>query len=105
VRVVRSADEWRALWKKHAATVIPLPESPTVDFSRDMVVCVTIGSRPTYGYGVEIVRIEEVDDAHFKVEVVERKPAPDAITSQVVTTPYHMVVTAAHAGAAELVTR
>ena len=102
VRVVRTADDWRELWQKHAAPVIPAPDVPAVDFTRDMVLCVTIGSRPTYGYGVEIVRIAPVDDGRFRVEIAERTPAPSSITSQVVTQPYHMVVTRKRAGEAEL---
>ena len=102
VHVVRTADEWRDLWRQHASTVIPAPDAPAVDFTRDMVVCVTIGTRPTYGYAVEIVRLAPVDDGHFRVEIAERTPPPGAMTSAVVTQPYHMVVTAKRAGTAEL---
>lgn len=105
VRIARTNAEWLELWKQHASTVIPTPEAPAVDFKHDMVVCVTLGSRPTYGYAVEIVRIAPVDAKHFRVEIAEKKPAPDALTSQVVTQPYHMVVTEKRAGAAELITR
>lgn len=105
VRVVRDEGEWRSLWERHASLVMPRPDAPSVDFTRDMVVYVSIGQRPTYGYSVEIVRIAPVDEADFRVEIVEKKPAPDAITSQIVTQPYHMVVTAKRAGDAVLVTR
>ena len=49
---VRSAAEWAALWKENGAS----EPVPAVDFSREMVVGVFLGSRPTAGYGVEIVR-------------------------------------------------
>jgi hypothetical protein len=102
VHVARTADEWRELWRQHASTVIPAPDAPAVDFTRDMVLCVTIGTRPTYGYAVEIVRIAPVDEGRFRVEIAEKSPAPGAITSTIVTQPYHMVVTAKRAGTAEL---
>ena len=44
---VRSAAEWSALWKTHD----PSGQLPAVDFSREMVVAVFLGSRPTAGYG------------------------------------------------------
>jgi hypothetical protein len=44
--VVRSTDEWAALWQRHAAgTRIPTVP-PTVDFSRNMVIAVFFGKGP-----------------------------------------------------------
>src|SRR5260221_10194443 len=50
---VRAAAEWSTLWRDHAPSGQAMP---AVDFSREMVVGVFVGSRPTSGYGVEIVR-------------------------------------------------
>src|SRR6202023_1375034 len=47
----RTQQEWTKLWRSHAWDR-PLP---SVDFARDMVVAVFMGSRPTAGYAVEIV--------------------------------------------------
>lgn len=93
VRIVREDVSWRALWDRHASTVVPRPDAPAVDFARDMVVFVTVGSRPTYGYSVEIQRVFQLDATHVGVEIAEAQPAPGAILPQVVTQPYHMVVT------------
>lgn len=49
---VRSAVEWGALWKENGASA-PLP---AVDFSRETVVGVFLGTRRSAGYGVQIVR-------------------------------------------------
>src|SRR5438552_13015014 len=54
VRVARTADEWAALWREHSARVVPRLELPSVDWKKDMVVLVALGSRPSAGYGVEI---------------------------------------------------
>ena len=56
--VVRSADEWSALWRAHVADK---PVAP-VDFTKEMVVGVFLGSRPTAGYSVEIVGTQEQPD-------------------------------------------
>jgi hypothetical protein len=103
--VARTEIEWRDLWSRHASLAIPRADAPAVDFEHDMVLYVSLGPRPTYGYAVEIQRIVPVDAEHLKVEVTETRPAPDAITNQVVTQPYHMVVTARRPGAIEIVPR
>ena len=90
---VRSAAEWGALWKENGANA-PLP---AVDFSREMVVGVFLGSRPTAGYGVEIVRA--VGNAgSFIVEYVETRPSRDAVTAQILTSPYHLAAIPKHDG-------
>jgi hypothetical protein len=84
---VRSAAEWDALWKQNGANA-PLP---AVDFSREMVVGVFLGTRPTAGYGVEIVRTIGNSGALI-VEYVETAPPRDAFTAQILTAPYHLAV-------------
>ena len=83
---VRSAAEWGALWKENGASA-PLP---AVDFSREMVVGVFVGMRPTAGYGVEIVRAIG-NSSTLVVEYVETAPSRDTITAQILTAPYHLV--------------
>ena len=91
---VRSAAEWGALWKENGANA-PLP---AVDFSREMVVGVFLGRRPTAGYGVETVRTIGNSSA-LVVEYVETAPSRDSITAQILTAPYHLVAIPRHDGA------
>jgi len=91
---VRSAAGWGALWKENGANA-PLP---AVDFSREMVVGVFLGRRPTAGYGVEIVRAIGNSSA-LVVEYVETAPPRDRITAQILTAPYHLVAIPKHDGA------
>ena len=83
--VVRSADEWGALWSTHGSD-----RAPTVDFSRFMVVGVFLGTRPTSGYTVEIVRVNSQQGVNT-VEYREGRPAADAFNLQVLTAPFHLV--------------
>jgi protease stability complex PrcB-like protein len=84
--VVRSPAEWTALWKDHGSR----EPMPAIDLSREMVVGVFLGRRNTGGYGVEIVRAATSGGVTV-VEYVETAPSPDAITSQVLTAPFHLV--------------
>ena len=90
----RTPAEWSALWKTHAADR-PLP---AVDFTKEMVVAVFMGTRPTAGYGVEIVGTVERNGA-LVVQYVETQPAARAVTAQVITMPYHFAAIARPTGA------
>lgn len=84
--VVRTPSEWATFWKQHA----PDRQPPAVDFSKEMVVGIFIGSRPTAGHSVEIVRTS-FREGHLMMEYVEKAPEPRDITAQVITMPYHLV--------------
>jgi hypothetical protein len=63
-----------------------LPKLET-DFLRlNVVVAAFLGTRNTGGYSVEISRVE-----NGKIRVVEKAPAKDAMTTQVITSPYKLV--------------
>jgi hypothetical protein len=84
--VVRAAPEWDALWRSH----LPTRQPAAVDFSKEMVVGVFLGSRPTPGYGVTIVSAVEEGNV-LRVRYRETAPPSDAILAQVITFPYQMV--------------
>jgi hypothetical protein len=84
---VRDREGWTSLWRAHASSR-PLP---SIDFSREMVVGVFLGSRPTAGFAVEIVGYREAGN-DVVVQYRETTPARDAITAQVIVSPYHLVV-------------
>ncbi len=91
---VRTTEEWSALWRLHGSAL----QAPAVDFSREMVVGVFLGTRPTSGYSVQIVRTVAPPDGPLIVEYVETKPPRDAITAQILTAPYHLVAILKHDG-------
>ena len=94
---VRTSADLSALWRLHAPNG-QLPQAPAVDFSREMVVGVFLGTRPTAGYGVEIVRTVAPPSGALIVEYVETAPSREAITAQILTAPYHLVAIPKRAG-------
>jgi protease stability complex PrcB-like protein len=84
--VVRTEAEWTKLWQQHS----PDRKRPAVDFSKEMVVGVFMGSRPTAGYNVSIVSTF-AKDGNVLVRYQESTPRPGAMTAQVLTFPYHLV--------------
>jgi protease stability complex PrcB-like protein len=84
--VIHDAAEWRKLWQQHS----PDHPLPSVDFSKESVVAVFMGSRNTAGYSVAIVSTTDAQGALI-VRYKETRPASGAITAQVITFPYHIV--------------
>ena len=84
--VARTQAEWVALWRDHAGATSP----PAVDLSTRTVVAVFLGSRSTGGYAVEITGTRLQGPA-LVVLWRERRPAPDQVSAQVITSPAHLV--------------
>lgn len=84
--LVRSDAELRTLWQQHA----PDRPVPNVDFSKEMVVAVFMGSRPNAGFSTAIVSATAAAGALI-VRYSETRPKPGAMTAQVLTFPYHIV--------------
>ena len=90
---VRTAAEWKALWKDHA----PTEKMPAVDFARDMVVGIFLGTKPSAGHEVEIVGVRP-EGKDLVVEYVQKQPAPGTMAAQILTEPFHLVTVPKHAG-------
>jgi len=93
----RTAAEWEALWRLHGGE----RTRPAVDFGKEMVVAVFMGSRPTAGFSVEIVGTR-VDGSALVVQYREKRPAADAFVAQVLTMPYHIAAVPRRAGVTDV---
>jgi hypothetical protein len=91
--VARTAAEWSAVWRQHD----PDRPVPAVDFAKETVVGVFLGSRNTAGFSVEVVSATSEQGA-LVVRYRQNSPPPDAITAQVVTMPFHLVAIPKTAG-------
>ncbi len=81
--VARTPAEWQALWARHDSGE-PLP---AVDFSSEMVVAVTLGTRPSSGWRVDIVGAEPGDGA-LVVRYRVTSPGPGTVAAALITTPF-----------------
>lgn len=88
--VIRSRDDWVALWGRHMRLQTAPPAAPAVDFSRDMVVALFMGERRTGGHEIEVMRIER-GDAGLAVHYRSKGPAPGDMASQALTQPFHFI--------------
>lgn len=84
--VLETAAEWTTLWRRHQ---FDLPR-PTVDFAKELVVGVFLGSRPTAGFAIEIMDVVAESSGRV-VRYRETRPAAGGITAQILTSPYHLI--------------
>jgi hypothetical protein len=92
--VLRFDAEWQALWRLHA----PDRPQPSVDFGREMVAAVFLGTRPTAGFSVEILDWREEAGA-LVVRYRETRPAKGLLTAQIITSAYAIVALPRREGA------
>jgi hypothetical protein len=90
---VRTPAEWAALWKAHS----PEQKPPQIDFTKNMVVGIFLGSKPSAGYEVEIVGVRP-QGQDLIVEYVQKQPGRGTMTVQILTEPFHLVSVPKHEG-------
>src|SRR5262249_32291182 len=84
--VVRTDAEWTRLWQQHA----PDRPRPAIDFAKESVVAVFMGSRPNAGFSTAIASTTGGGGALI-VRYKETRPGPGTMSAQVLTFPYHIV--------------
>ncbi len=90
-QVIRDKAAWSRLWTTQLRPEGSEAETPpAVDFSREMVLAVFQGQKSSGGYAVTILSAKEEKGA-LLVTVREQSPPPDAMSIQVLTSPYHVV--------------
>lgn len=92
--IVQSQEAWEKLWKSHRSNIKGGDAAPPkVDWTKEMVVAVFMGARPTGGYAVRVQGVA-AEKGKLVVTVAERKPGPNDIVTQAFTSPFAMVAVA-----------
>lgn len=76
-------DDWNNFWKLHAGGSVP-----SIDFQKDMVIVVHLGTRNSGGYWVTVTKIESQTD---KLVVYYDEVIPVCYVTLMVTYPYHII--------------
>lgn len=88
--VLREEAQFVEFWDSLHQNKTPIPELPDVDFSSQMVLASTMETQPTGGYNIEIVGVR-LKNGILGVKVLNTIPGDGCITTQALTTPYHLV--------------
>jgi hypothetical protein len=84
--VIRDPATWSQFWSELGAGV-----RPEVDFSRDLVIAVAAGERPTGGHDLEVRRVSK-SGSELRITVVETSPGPGCMTTTALTQPVDVVL-------------
>jgi hypothetical protein len=89
---IADADAWRSWYGRITSARLPAPPPPAVDFSREGVLLLAMGSRPTAGYGLSLAeKSAVVRDGVLTMRVEWGEPPPGALLAQVMTSPCLLV--------------
>lgn len=85
-QVFYTEQAWQAAIKQHPWSGAQPTTLPKVDWTKDMVITATDGTRPTAGYELRITGVQRVG-TDIVVRARQTAPAADAILAQVITQP------------------
>jgi len=94
-------EQWEKFWSRHKSGVIPVPDLPEVDFTKEMVIAVVDGQEPSGGYRIEIAGIAPDLDS-LTVMAKKTVPGRGCVVAAVITQPFHIVRTAESIVSADL---
>ena len=89
--VIYTENQWEEIWKKVQVLRLPVPELPKIDFEKEMIIAVFMGTRSSGGYEIEIKNISKTEK-EIVVGVEEKEPSPDSLRTMALTSPYHVVI-------------
>lgn len=79
---IRTELDWYKAWVEHDSRQSPAPQIPIIDFSKNMLLGVSLGWGPNGCHGLAITRAQQTADA-LRVEYRHLVPSgPDVICSQ-----------------------
>ena len=89
--IIRTNVQLKAAWALAFGNQEPQPDLPQVDFEKQMLIAVFMGQKNTGGHSIEMTGIEE-SAGDLTVHVAEQSPKPDDVTTQAITSPFHVVL-------------
>ncbi len=98
--VVKNVEEWRALFRASGPGIEAPPLN--IDWSKSMLIAVSLGSRPSGGYAVAIDSLT-LKGSHWIVHARESRPAKDSLQTTMITAPFDCIATARFAGRVDFI--
>lgn len=89
-RMVGSQEQLITLWQRAYGSQLTVPALPEVDPRRETVVALFLGSKPTGGYGIDVVDARE-EGGQLYLDVSLTEPGQGTLTTQALTSPWLIV--------------
>ncbi len=88
--VIDNEQEWKELWAQYGKNTIPAPETPEIDFEKELVIACFIGMQNSGGHEV-IIREVYLDDNTLIIKRDHISPGINCIVTFAITQPYCMI--------------
>lgn len=85
--LANSASSFASVWDLATGNILPRPAQPQVNFGQTSIAAFFMGQKPTGGYGVRFVSATSSGSV-WRITVQLTNPAPGAILTQALTSPY-----------------
>lgn len=82
--VIDSEEDWEQMWEEFFSHITPPPTRPRIDFSREMILIVCLGERPSTGYKAVVENITRTDGM-LRVRYSEIEP--EGLVGMMITYP------------------
>lgn len=92
--IIDSREELDSIWQKHYSYLSLTPESPDINFDKEIVVGVFRGEQPTTGYWVRLDSVYIQDNEQVVAVSANEGPSEDRAVLQVLTQPFFLAVVA-----------
>lgn len=89
--VINDPQSYRKLWNEVFSIYHPMADLPEIDFEKNTLIAVFMGTTSTGGYSVEITKISE-SSKEINVRIKYLTPAPDDFVTMALSQPYHLVI-------------
>lgn len=88
--VITGIEALRNIWTEVFSIYHPAPGLPEIDFEKNTIIGVFMGTLSTGGYSIEIVEITETAK-HILVKYRVSSPSPGSMVTMALSQPYHIV--------------
>ena len=88
--LIRDQDSWLLTWSRIMRGIAPTPEAPSIDFSRQMLLLVALGSQPNPGYRVNIDSVKATGST-VEAYTTRIEPGSNCVSPAVIGEPVHVV--------------
>ncbi|TFW27313.1 protease complex subunit PrcB family protein [Massilia horti] len=85
--VIKDIDSWTKLWAEHAGADAPVP---MVNFSKQMVLGIFLGTQPNGCYSISIEHLYKSGNALSVIPYITM-PGPDKVCTMLITTPAQLI--------------
>jgi len=87
---IDNAADWTEFWSRVHSNSTPSPESPSIDFSKHIILAACMGTQNSGGHSTKISEIKAEGETVY-VSIVNTSPGKGCMSTMAITYPYHVI--------------